>query len=69
MVRAKGMMADGRPLLMMGFDYGELDGLAEDRPITFDLAEYGMVGQVLIVAGRDAKEIEAKAKAKLAVGH
>ena len=61
MVIATGHTADGRPLLVLGLEEGNLERLRKGHPIYRDFAEFGAPdkGVVMVVWGNTAADIEA----------
>lgn len=57
MLKAKGKLEDGRPLLVIGLCHENLRRLKQGKPIKFDLAEVGMFGECLIFSGRTTEEM------------
>ena len=58
MIKARGVHADGQPVVILGLSGENLTRLAADEPISFDLADLGLPSRhVLIVYGRTEAEI------------
>lgn len=56
MMRASGKTGDGRPLLVIGLERGNIERLQAGRPIKFDMAAHGIVGECVIVFGETAED-------------
>ena len=48
MMRASGKTGDGRPLLVIGLERENIERLKAGRPIKFDMAQHGIVGECII---------------------
>lgn len=55
MMRAHGRTADGRPLLILGLEAGNIERLKLGQPIHFDMAPHGITGDCVIVYGETAE--------------
>lgn len=51
MLKIRGQLTDGRPMIVLGLSHGNLDLLRLGKSIAFDLREIGLEGMVLIFAG------------------
>lgn len=60
MLKARGRTADGRPLVILGLERGNIERLQAGQPIKFDLSEVGMVGECIILFGETAQDILAE---------
>lgn len=56
MMRAHGRTADGRPLLVLGLEAGNVERLKKGQPIKFNMAEHGITGECIIVYGETAED-------------
>lgn len=56
MMRASGRTEDGRPLLVIGLERGNIERLQAGNPIKFDMAQHGIEGECLIVFGETAED-------------
>jgi hypothetical protein len=56
MMRAKGRTGDGRPLLIIGLEAGNIERLKDGKPIRFDMASHGIIGECIIVYGETAED-------------
>ena len=52
MFKARGQTNDGRPVIVIGLSYGNLDRLRGGEPIEFNLSEIGLTGGCIILAGK-----------------
>jgi hypothetical protein len=50
-IKARGETSDGRPVLVLGLSFANLDMLRAGKPIKFDGTPYGYPGTILIFAG------------------
>jgi len=55
-MRASGKTGDGRPLLVIGLEAGNLDRLKAGKPIRFNMAAHGIIGECIIVYGETAED-------------
>lgn len=60
MLRAKGRTADGRPLIVMGLERGNIERLMAGRPISFDMRDQGIDGHCIIMFGETAEDCAAQ---------
>lgn len=51
MLRGKGTMKDGKPLIVLGLSYKNLEKMKAGEPMSFDLDELGINAHCLIVVG------------------
>lgn len=56
MMRASGKTEDGRPLLVIGLEAGNIVRLKAGQPIRFDMAPHGITGDCVIVFGETADD-------------
>lgn len=66
MLKGKGTTSDGRPVLIIGLERGNIERLQAGQPIKFDMADVGIVGECVIVAGETAESIAADLGSSLA---
>lgn len=57
MIKARGTNEKGKPLLLLGLSFGNIERLMDDQPIRFDGTPYGFQGEIMIVAGKDERAI------------
>lgn len=60
MIKARGTNEKGKPLLLLGLSFGNIERLMDDKPIRFDGTPYGFQGEIMIMAGKDEQAIARK---------
>ncbi len=60
MIKAKATGGEGQPIIVIGLSRMNTTLLHQGKPITFDLAEIGMVGRVVIFAGETERAMAAQ---------
>lgn len=60
MLRGRGTTNDGRPVILLGLERGNIERLQDGQPIRIDATELGFAGEILIVYGETADQLAAQ---------